>query len=120
LIATSERNGPVVGLALVKEDDEIMVVTDRGVSLRTKVAEIRETGRNAQGVRVMNVDGDERVIGFERLADADDPNASESPDSLAPEGEGEGEGDGDGGAAEESGSPAEETPPTTDAPTEGS
>jgi DNA gyrase subunit A len=116
LIATSERNGPVVGLALVKEDDEIMVVTDRGVSLRTKVAEIRETGRNAQGVRVMNVDGDERVIGFERLADADDPNASEGPDSLAPEGEG----DAPAGEAGTESETSADAAPTADAPTEGS
>jgi DNA gyrase subunit A len=84
LIDASERNGPVVGLALVKEDDEIMVVTDRGVSLRTKVAEIRETGRNAQGVRVMNVEEGERIVGFERLEDLEEP-ATEST-SEAPEG----------------------------------
>jgi DNA gyrase subunit A len=72
LIDTSERNGPVVGLALVGEDDEVMLVTDRGQTIRTRVAEIRETGRNAQGVRVMNVDSDERVVAIEPVGERDD------------------------------------------------
>ena len=72
LIDASERNGPVVGLALVGEDDQVMVMTDRGVTLRTAVKEIRETGRNAQGVRVMAVGEGERLIGFERLEERDD------------------------------------------------
>jgi DNA gyrase subunit A len=72
LIDASERNGPVVGLALVNEDDEVMLVTDRGQTLRTKVSEIRETGRNAQGVRVMTVEEGERVVAIERLAESED------------------------------------------------
>ncbi len=72
LIDASERNGPVVGIALVKEDDQVMLVTDRGQTLRTKVSEIRETGRNAQGVRVMAVEEGERVVAFEGLAESED------------------------------------------------
>jgi DNA gyrase subunit A len=72
LIDTSERNGPVVGLALVRDNDEVMLVTDRGQMIRTRVAEIRETGRNAQGVRVMNVDADERVVAIEQVGESDD------------------------------------------------
>ncbi len=72
LIDTSERNGPVVGLALVGDDDEVMLVTDRGQTIRTRVAEIRETGRNAQGVRVMNVESDERVVAIEPVGERDD------------------------------------------------
>jgi DNA gyrase subunit A len=72
LIDASERNGPVAGCALVREDDQVMVMTDRGVTLRTAVREIRETGRNAQGVRVMAVGEGERIIGFERLEESDD------------------------------------------------
>ena len=72
LIDTSERNGPVVGITLVNEQDEVMLVTDRGQTIRTGVAEIRLTGRNAQGVRVMNVDADERVVAIERLSERDD------------------------------------------------
>jgi DNA gyrase subunit A len=76
LIDTSERNGPVVGLALVGDEDEVMLVTDRGQTIRTRVAEIRETGRNAQGVRVMNVDSDERVVAIERLGERDEDEAA--------------------------------------------
>jgi DNA gyrase subunit A len=72
LIDTSERNGPVVGLALVHDRDEVMLVTDRGQMLRTRVAEIRETGRNAQGVRVMNVEADERVVAIEPVGESED------------------------------------------------
>ena len=70
LIDASERNGPVVGIALVKPDDEVVVITDRGQTLRTRVEEIRETGRNAQGVKVMSVEEDERIVAFESVSDA--------------------------------------------------
>ncbi len=73
LIDASERNGPVVGIALIKPDDEVMLVTDRGQTLRTKVSEIRETGRVAQGVRVMAVEEGERVVAIEALAESEEP-----------------------------------------------
>jgi DNA gyrase subunit A len=80
LIDASDRNGPVVDIKLVGESDEVMMITDKGQTLRTRVAEIRETGRNAQGVRVMNVEGDERVTSVERLAESSDPaGLSEGP-----------------------------------------
>jgi DNA gyrase subunit A len=84
LIDTSDRNGPVVGIALVREDDEVILVTDRGQMIRTRVAEIRETGRNAQGVRVMHVDTEERVVAIERLSERDD-----GPDVLDAEAAGD-------------------------------
>ncbi len=68
LIDASERNGPVVGVAMVCPTDEVLLVTDRGQMIRTKVSEIRETGRNAQGVRLMNVGEDERVVAIEAFA----------------------------------------------------
>ena len=70
LIDASDRNGPVVDLKLVKDGDEVMVITDRGQTLRTRVDEIRETGRNAQGVKLMTVDEDERIVALERLAES--------------------------------------------------
>ncbi|MFO0660492.1 MAG: DNA gyrase subunit A [Polyangiaceae bacterium] len=74
LIDAGERNGGVVGIALIKPDDQLMVVTDRGQLLRTKVAEIRETGRNAKGVKIMSVDEAERIIAIERLAEEEEEN----------------------------------------------
>jgi DNA gyrase subunit A len=100
LIDTSERNGPVVGLALVHDRDEVMLVTDRGQMLRTRVAEIRETGRNAQGVRVMNVEADERVVAIEPVGESEDeevtgPSAEgESLNAAAPDAATVGGGDG--------------------------
>ena len=82
LIDASERNGPVVGIALVKPDNEVMLVTDRGQTLRTKVSEIRETGRNAQGVRVMTVEEGERVVAIEALAESEEAGSL----SIVPEG----------------------------------
>jgi DNA gyrase subunit A len=120
LINTSERNGPVVGICLVKETDGIMLITDRGQALRTGVDQIRETGRNAQGVKIMNVDDDEKLIAFERL---------EEEEENDEEGEGEGEGESNGAEASaadgdatkvESGDPAGEAEPQTASDAEGS
>ena len=81
-------NGPVVGVAMVCPSDEVMLVTDRGQTLRTKVAEIRETGRNAQGVRLMNVEEGERIVAIEAFAEHEGPDANgegeENGTSTAP------------------------------------
>jgi DNA gyrase subunit A len=84
LIDASDRNGPVVGIALVKPEDEVMLVTDRGQTIRTRVAEIRETGRNAQGVRVMNVEDDERVVAIEPVGESDDDPILAQADTEGP------------------------------------
>src|SRR5690606_2935855 len=95
LIDASERNGPVVGISMVKPEDEVVLITDRGQTIRTRVDEIRLTGRNAQGVRVMNVEKDERVVAMESVER--DPD-----DELA-------EGDGAGNGASEGSEPSETT-----------
>ncbi len=69
-IDASDRNGPVVGIALVMEGDEVMLITDRGQTIRTTVSEIRETGRNAQGVKVMSVEEGERVVAIEAMSES--------------------------------------------------
>jgi DNA gyrase subunit A len=79
LIDASERNGPVVGVALVSPSDSVLLVTDRGQTLRTEVGQIRETGRNAQGVRLMNVDEGERVVAIEAFAEEESNGASMPP-----------------------------------------
>jgi DNA gyrase subunit A len=70
LIDCSDRNGPVVGIALVRPEDEIMLITDRGQTIRTAVDGVRETGRNAQGVKLMSVGEDERVVAFESIGES--------------------------------------------------
>jgi DNA gyrase subunit A len=85
LIDASDRNGPVVGIALVKEDDDLILMTDQGQTLRTRVEGVRETGRNAQGVRLMNVADDERIVAIETVAEREEGNGgSLIPGSIAP------------------------------------
>jgi len=67
-IQTSERNGAVVGALQVLESDEIMLITDAGTLVRTRVDEIRELGRNTQGVTVIRLNEDEKVVGVDRIA----------------------------------------------------
>jgi len=64
---TSERNGRVVGALLVNDHDEIMIITDGGTLVRTRVAEISVVGRNTQGVMVIRLDKKEKVIGVDRI-----------------------------------------------------
>ncbi len=81
-IDASDRNGDVVDLDLVESGDQIMVITDRGQIIRTKVDQIRATGRNAQGVRIIRMDDGELVAGVEPLAESDADNG----ESVPPEG----------------------------------
>ncbi|MBX9657348.1 MAG: DNA gyrase subunit A [Nitrospiraceae bacterium] len=69
-VKTTERNGLAVGFLQVREGDEIMLMAAKGKLLRCKVDDIREVGRNTQGVRVLDLDGDDdRVVGVARLAE---------------------------------------------------
>ncbi len=61
-IKTTERNGPVVATVSVTDDDEILMMTARGKIQRVRSAEIRITGRNTQGVRIMNLDDDDSLV----------------------------------------------------------
>jgi DNA gyrase subunit A len=73
LIDASDRNGPVVGVKLVADGDELMLITDKGQTIRTRIDEIRETGRNAQGVKLMTLGEGERIVAVERLAESVEP-----------------------------------------------
>jgi DNA gyrase subunit A len=79
-IQQSERNGKVVAATLVHGDDDIMLITDRGVLVRTRVSEIREMGRATQGVTLIGLDEGAKLSGMQRIvendaqAGADDPN----------------------------------------------
>jgi DNA gyrase subunit A len=61
-IKTTERNGKVIGAVQVEDTNEIMIVTNIGKLIRMKVADISVIGRNTQGVRLVNVAGDEKVV----------------------------------------------------------
>lgn len=66
-IKTSERNGEVVGAVLVNDNDEIMLITDGGTLVRTRVDGISIVGRNTQGVTIIRLDKKEKVIGVDRI-----------------------------------------------------
>ena len=70
-IQQSERNGKVVAATLVRADDEIMLITDKGVLVRTRVAEIRELGRATQGVTLIALDEGTHLIGLQRIVEND-------------------------------------------------
>ena len=68
-IKTSERNGSVVGLKQVTNEDNLMMITSTGKIIRIAISNISVIGRNTQGVRLINIDKDEKVVGVARLAE---------------------------------------------------
>ena len=82
-IQQTERNGKVVAATLVHADDEIMLITDKGVLVRTRVAEIRELGRATQGVTLMALDEGSKLSGLQRIVenDANQPEADAGEDT---------------------------------------
>jgi DNA gyrase subunit A len=88
-IQQSERNGKVVAATLVHSDDEIMLITDKGVLVRTRVSEIREMGRATQGVTLIALDEGSELSGLQRIVENDanlsdpvDPADTAAPDDA--------------------------------------
>jgi DNA gyrase subunit A len=96
-IKTTERNGKVVGLRLVTDDDDLMLITDGGKLIRMPVAGIPTIGRNTQGVRLIRLEpaeGDkeaEQVVAMERIAEKEEGEREVSPEVAAARAEAEGE-----------------------------
>lgn len=78
-IQVSERNGQVIGAQQVKEDDEIMLISNKATLVRVPVHEISLVGRNAQGVRLINLTNDELLVGFEKVATLSGGPCEETP-----------------------------------------
>ncbi|RTL12050.1 MAG: DNA gyrase subunit A [Neisseriaceae bacterium] len=78
-IGESVRNGKLVAAKLVSDDDEIMLITTGGVLIRTKVNSIRETGRSAQGVKLIDLGKDEKLVDLEKVIETEADDDSESP-----------------------------------------
>jgi len=66
-IVTNERNGKIVGAVQVQDDDEIMMITNNGTLVRIAVADISEMGRNTQGVRLIRLTNDEKLVEVEKI-----------------------------------------------------
>ena len=73
-IQQSERNGQVVAAALVRPDDEVMLISTGGVLIRTLVKSIREMGRSTQGVTLINLGDGEKLAGLERVVEREEEN----------------------------------------------
>jgi DNA gyrase subunit A len=71
-IQTSDRNGKVVGIARVTDEDELMLITQQGKILRMKSRDIRTIGRSTQGVKLIDIEGDDRAVSIARLAEQDE------------------------------------------------
>jgi len=81
-IQQSERNGKVVAATLVHADDEIMLITDRGVLVRTRVSEIRELGRATQGVTLIGLDEGSKLSGLQRIVENDANPADDDSEAI--------------------------------------
>ncbi len=82
-IKVTDRNGLVVGAVQSEENDEIMLISDRGTLVRTRVNEVSVVGRNTQGVTLIKTADEEKVVGLERIdevADEDDVDETETTD----------------------------------------
>ncbi|HHF3826514.1 TPA: DNA topoisomerase (ATP-hydrolyzing) subunit A [Haemophilus influenzae] len=80
-IKVSERNGKVVAATQVEETNQIMLITDAGTLVRTRVSEVSIVGRNTQGVRLIRTADDEHVVSLERVCDADEEDSLEESSS---------------------------------------
>ena len=90
-IRANDRNGPVIGIAQVVDDDDVMLITDGGKVLRCPVSGISSMGRATQGVRVMNLDVDEKLVSIARVTEEDvgpAPGSAEPPASAGSGGNG--------------------------------
>ena len=90
-MATTQRNGPLVGAEQVFEGDEMMLISDQGTAVRTRVDEVSVLGRNTQGVRVIRTRSDEKLVSVSRIAEddaaavIDAPSAEETAEAPEPD-----------------------------------
>jgi len=75
------RNGPVVGIAYVQEGDEVLLITQQGMIIRMQTNDVRAIGRATQGVRLIDVEGEDKVVSIARLVEKeeDDKNGESEP-----------------------------------------
>jgi DNA gyrase subunit A len=71
-IATTDRNGPVVGVAYVQEGDELLLITQQGMILRMATNDVRSIGRATQGVKLIDIESDDKVVSIAKLAEKED------------------------------------------------
>jgi DNA gyrase subunit A len=82
-MATTAKNGPLVGAEQVWDGDEIMLISNHGTAVRTRVEEISLLGRNTQGVRVIRTRDGEALVSVTRIAEDDDAGDAAEPVQAA-------------------------------------
>jgi DNA gyrase subunit A len=80
---TGEKTGRVVGVQQVTEDDQLMLVTNKGKIIRLRIADIRVIGRNTQGVHLIDVEDGERVVSLARVAEKEEDNGDDAADGSS-------------------------------------
>ena len=94
-IATTDRNGPVAGIAYVVDGDQVLLITQQGMILRMQTNDIRAIGRATQGVTLINIEGEDKVVSIAKLAEKEEDAGPEGGEPV----EGNGNGSGDTGGS---------------------
>ncbi|HYF51969.1 MAG TPA: DNA gyrase C-terminal beta-propeller domain-containing protein, partial [Planctomycetota bacterium] len=95
-VKITDKNGPVVAVVAVKEGDELMLMAEKGKVIRTRMEDVRETGRGAVGVYLMDLADDDKVVSVAKIAKEDAAAAHEQAAALKAEKQEERERDGNG------------------------
>ncbi|MEO6435335.1 MAG: DNA gyrase subunit A [Tepidisphaeraceae bacterium] len=115
-IDANDRNGEVIAMKRVADTDHVMLITEKGILIRTRVSEIRETGRNAAGVKLIRLDEGDRLVALAKLEaeEGDDAENGIAPTENAPMGEASSgkAPSGDASTTPSEGASPEKTPPT--------
>jgi DNA gyrase subunit A len=83
-VKVTEKNGPVVGIKAVTDDDQVLLITEKGILIRLKVKDVRETGRAAMGVHLIDLDEGDRVVAVAKLAEREDGEEEPAATPLLP------------------------------------
>ncbi|PKM30318.1 MAG: DNA gyrase subunit A [Gammaproteobacteria bacterium HGW-Gammaproteobacteria-11] len=81
-MVSNERNGGLVGAVQVVDGDEIMLISDQGTLVRTRVSEVSRLSRNTQGVTLIKLATDEKLVGLERVLEPEDDGLEETPEAV--------------------------------------
>ena len=84
-IKVTDKNGKVAGIAHVVDDDQLLLITEQGMIIRTRVRDLRSMGRSTQGVKVINVEENDRVVAAVKLVEKEENGAEPTPPPPAPE-----------------------------------
>ncbi|PAU62142.1 DNA gyrase subunit A [Pseudomonas indica] len=84
-MVTSERNGKLVGAIQVQDGEEIMLISDQGTLVRTRVDEVSSSGRNTQGVTLIKLASDEKLVGLERVQEPSVEEEAEDIEAALPD-----------------------------------